>query len=378
MPAALVSSPDWPNHWYLTEKAIVATNHPDVFGPVEKLCHAAEFKTHKIIDARASPDGEYLAVYLEPRRYEPGEDLLLMMRRCTGCWKKLWSQHLSCAHDAAGSIIFVRDSLAVRTDSWGPLEVFDNATGAEIETVQFTAAVTVPSTYPLARHYAMAVEGQVVGCSPDGTQLWSVPYTHAGMIILRLSHCGRYYEVDTFNGSSALHDVISGALVATFFIDNAERIVAIDSDRYLCYSCSGFQIYGRSVDDVYSPMLVEGPQNLTSGFDDGHDATVLASYGGSTMLIASGDCLVAVNAAAEVVKFWHVPRCVEVWVSSPSQCASCEHASVCDAVDAIDGDAVDATATAADDDGAVGLVRAVLDGFVAEDARVLALRLRLQ
>lgn len=360
------SPPDWPHWSFFTGNELVSTYHPDVFGPVEQECHAEEFDWRLVAAAHVSPDGQHLAVYLGACKGGSKDNQLLMLQSRGCAWEKLWSLSLHKLDISECSAFFVREHYAVRIAALWTLTVFDVATGAELGSAQYEAAVTVPHTCQLAGHFVLGqlqtdlpkfkTQALITGYAPDGTRLWSISCPRARKIQLRVSRCGRYYDVDVGHGLHELLDVVSGACVAAFRGHNAEMVTAIDADRYLCYS-RGFVILGRSVDGTLSPEIVRGPQNLSDSFDEG-DLVALAAYGRGAVLVTNGDCLVAVNtASAAVVKLWQLPKHETLWTWPLAQCAGYEHTRALEALAAVDELNVDA-------DG-VGLVRAVLAGFMA-------------
>lgn len=391
------SPADWPVLPWLGEDQWIKHYSPDIIGPYRSgRLPIASFYGRNTVQATVMPNGKYLMIELSESSADAG---IIVSVELADLTKFAWFQRLP---NGTLQLSNVRgDAYQIHDDYCGNLLFVDAATGAEsrlnVGPGVDTSIVTAPWQSAFAGHYAVCItdndQPELTGYAAASEHaaapepLWRIQLPWMQALSFRLSACGGYYDVLS-EGCSSLYSIATGRLTARFEIDNPHTnypvvtVGAIDVGRYLCYIVHRkemqvqFVIVGASAVGV-PPAVVRATRHVT--FDlRFENLKILPRVGRRDISLVAGTNYVfaVANATAEPLHIYHLAgtsRTLAVWERRPEACAQAEHERALLAVAAIDElpTAIDGSA---DSGSAVGLVRAVLAGFVAEDARVTALQ----
>lgn len=363
MSSAGPSPPDPPKLSWLGRDGVVRCCHPDVAGP--RAVGRLPLDGRQVVAAAVTPSGSHIVSLAEYNSWSTHNRQLLSARLPD--LRTEWNHpSTSACADSLRHGHALGDSVC--TGSCETHYLYTPAVSGKFicgSLGDTQAAVTVPWQSPLCGHYATIAANGMTGHAPDGSELW----VRESVTCCRRSACGHCYESEY-----TLLDVRTGAVVAAFSLSPVADVCiaavgAIDSERYLCVISTGDEPQFVILAAADSRCLARGA-HVSHDYVHPHMSLLPnPSERRSTAIAVGRSVVIALNRAANVLHMWHLNGAVLVWEWPPSQCARYEYDRATAAVDAVD--AVDAVAT-----DAVGLVRAVLAGFVAEESRLLWLQLR--
>lgn len=393
---------DWPCiHWLCDSERVARSRpgavEPEIVGTLPPTWNPGELRR-----AQVSPSSRFLIMRYASRTSRRSVQMSINLADLTESW---------CVDSGEyqGDGCAVGDKFQVSSSEGASRQVRfkDAATGAEIELDAprgYLTALTAPWQSAFAGHYAVCRRAEggyaVTGYAPDAACLWTVP----GILSTRaLSACGRHYEIAQdihephLQVQVQLRAVVDGRVAAQFqFAQDASTVIvlpvgAIDAGRYLCYellqnSLPGrFAIYGPRISG-FSPVLIRGALCSFIDIYQERKLSLLPQVGHRNVSLVVTVCYVLAvsNATAQPLQAIHMPNMFRmgyfpeqvgaVWERRVDQSAQheldCARAAVAAVDELPDSGSVDRGSA-----GSVGLVRAVLAGFVAEDARLTLLRI---